>query len=164
MAAISVGKRVDGNQAVMKADGEFIGSIGSVFQPIACIAQQSGESVADFMVGNADVLFGGSIGSRPFPRLIEHAQMEISYVGLDKRIMPAKMVGRERPGIGFENVLSLPLIEFFLGRQIGNEVRLLIGRQRRIALSLQEEAHLTPRFLSSRLVSASTASSTRPTA
>src|SRR5260370_38134930 len=101
MATISVGKRVDGNQAVMKADGEFIGSIGSVFQPIACIAKQSGESVADFMVGNADVLFGGSIGSRPFPRLIEHTQMEVSYVWLGQRIMPAKIFGGEPPGIGF---------------------------------------------------------------
>src|SRR3981081_175632 len=104
MATISVGKRMNGNQSVMKADGEFIGSIGSVFQPIACIAKQSGESVAGFMVGDAGVLFGGSIGSRPFPRLIEHTHMEISYVWLDKRIMPAKIVGRERPGIGFENV------------------------------------------------------------
>src|SRR5258707_9919695 len=78
--------------------------------------------------------------------------------------MPATIVGCERPRIGFENVLSFPLVEFFLGRQIGNEVTLLIGGQRPIALSLQEETHRTPRFLSSRLVSASTASSTRPTA
>src|SRR5216683_766182 len=144
----------------MKADGEFIGRIGLVFQPIACIAKQSCESVADFRVRNADVLFAGAIGSRPFPGLIEHAPMEISYVGLNKRIMPAKIVWCERPRIGFENVLSFPLVELFFGRQIGNEVSLLIGRQRGSAFSLRQETHLTPRFLSSRSVSASTASST----
>ena len=56
MATIAVGKRVDENQAVMKADGEFIGRIGSVFQPIARIAKQGGESLANFMVGNTKIL------------------------------------------------------------------------------------------------------------
>src|SRR3984893_732003 len=161
MTTISVRKGVDQNQAMMKADSEFIRRIGFVFQPIARVAKRSGESLADFMVGNTDVFFGGAIGSRPFPGLIEHTQMEISYVGLDKRIMPTRVVGCERPRIGFENVLSFPLVEFFLGRKIGNEVNLLVGRQRRIALSLREATHRTPRLLSSRLVSASTASSTR---
>ena len=39
VAAIAVGEGMDGNQAVMKADGEFIGSIGRVFEPIAGITQ-----------------------------------------------------------------------------------------------------------------------------
>src|SRR5271155_4734216 len=135
-----------------------------MFQPIANVAQQGRQSLSDFMMGNANVLFCGSIHPGPPPSLIEHAQMEISEVGLDKRIMPAKIVRCERPRIGFKNVLSFPLVEFFFSRQIGNEVSLLIGRQRCIAFSIREETHRTPRFLSSRLVSASTASSTRPTA
>src|SRR5271169_6220120 len=110
MATVAVGKRVDENQAVMKADGEFIGRIGSVFQPIACVAKQGGESLANFMVGNAHVLFTGPIGSGPPPSLIEHSQMEISYVWLDKRVTPAKIVRCECPRIRFENVLSFPLI------------------------------------------------------
>ncbi|MGB6476041.1 MAG: hypothetical protein WBF04_18460 [Candidatus Sulfotelmatobacter sp.] len=65
MATIAIRKRVDENQAVMKADGEFIGSIGSMFQPIARIAKQGGKSLLDFMVGDTNVLFSGSIGSGP---------------------------------------------------------------------------------------------------
>ncbi len=164
MAAIAVRKRVDENQAVMKADGEFIGSIGSVFQPIARIAKQGGESLANFMVGNTKILFGGPVGSGPPPGLIEHSQMEISYVWLDKRVTPAKIVRCECPRIRFENVLAFPLIQLFLGRQVGNEIGPLIGGQRRVSVAFREEIQRTPRFLRSRLVSASTASSTRPTA
>jgi hypothetical protein len=59
--------------------------------------------------------------------------MKISYVGLDQRITAAKTARRKRPRIRFENVLAFPLVQLFLGRQIGNEFCLLVGRQRRIA-------------------------------
>lgn len=55
MAAIAVGKGMDERQAVMKSDCDFIGRIGLVCQPIARIAKQSGEALADFMVGHANV-------------------------------------------------------------------------------------------------------------
>ena len=51
MGTVAIRKRVDENQAVMKADGEFIGRIGFVFQPIVRIAKQGGKSLLDFMVG-----------------------------------------------------------------------------------------------------------------
>ncbi len=148
----------------MKADGQFVGNIGSVFQPIPRIAKQGGESLANFMMRDADVLFCGSIGSGPLPSLIEHSQMEIPSVGLDKRVTSAKIFRCECPRIRFENILSFPLVQFFPGREVGNEISLFIGRQRRVSLSLREETHGMPRFLRRRLVSASTASSTRPTA
>lgn len=50
MTAIAVRERVNEDQAVMEPDGEFIGGIGFVFQPIARIAKQSGESLANFGV------------------------------------------------------------------------------------------------------------------
>ena len=34
-----------------------------MFQPIARIAQQGGKALADFMVGNTNILLGGSIES-----------------------------------------------------------------------------------------------------
>lgn len=164
VAAVAVREGMDQNQPMMETDCKFVGRIGSVFQPIACIAQQGGEAFADFVVRDANVFLGGAIRPCPLPGLIEHAQMEISNVRLDKRITAAKTVGCERPRIRFENILSFPLVQLFLGRKIGNEICLLVGRQRRIALCLREEIHRTPRFPSIRLVSASTASSTRPTA
>src|ERR1700716_3791865 len=99
---------MDRHQAMMKTDSEFIGSIGAVFQPIAGIAQQGGEALANFMVGDTNILLGGSIDSRPLPGLIKHTQMEISYVWLEKRVMPANIVGCKCPRIRFENVLSFP--------------------------------------------------------
>ena len=61
-------------------------------------------------MGDTNVLFGGPIGSGPPPGLIEHSQMEISYVWLDKSVTSAKIVRCECPPIRFENVLSFPLI------------------------------------------------------
>ena len=73
VATVAVGKGMDQNQAVMKADRQFIRRIGSVFHPIPRIAKQGGESLANFMVGNANVFLCGSIHPGPPPGLIEHA-------------------------------------------------------------------------------------------
>lgn len=70
-----------------------------MLQPIPSVAQQGRQSLSDFIMGNTNVLFCGSIHPGPPRRLIEHAQMEISDVGLDKRFMPAKIVRRKRPRV-----------------------------------------------------------------
>jgi hypothetical protein len=46
---------MDERHAVMKSDRNFIGRIGLVCQPIARIAKQGGEALANFMVGHANV-------------------------------------------------------------------------------------------------------------
>src|SRR5258708_6798160 len=148
----------------MKADGEFIGNVGFMVQPIARIAKQGSKPLRNFMVGNTKILLRGSIDSRPLPGLIKHTQMEISYVGFDKRIIPTDIVGCEGPRVRFENILSLPFIELIFGGQIGDEIGPFLGGQRCIPFPFREKAHRMPRFLSSRLVSVSTASPTRPTA
>src|SRR5579863_3943655 len=78
VAAITVGKWVDQNQAVMKADRQFIRRIGSVFHPIPRITEQGSQSLADFMMGNANVFLCGSIQTSQKPGLIEHTSMKIS--------------------------------------------------------------------------------------
>ncbi len=164
VASVAVGKGMDQNQTVMKAHSQFIGRIGLVFHPIARVAEQGTQSLSDLMMWNTNIFLCGSIHPGPPPGLIEHTQMKISHVGLGQRITSAKMVWRQCPRICFENVLAFPLVQLFLGREIGDQICLLSGRQRRVAPSVREQSHRTPRFLSSRLVSASTASSTRPTA
>jgi hypothetical protein len=54
--------------------------------------------------------------------------MKISYVGLYERVAAAETPRRKRPRKRFKNVLAFPLVQLFLGRQIGNEIPLLIGR------------------------------------
>ena len=73
VATIAVGKGMDENQAVMKADRHFIRRIGSVFHPIPGITEQGSQSLPDLMMGNTNVLLGGSIHAGPPPGLIEHA-------------------------------------------------------------------------------------------
>ena len=113
---------------------------------------------------NADILFAGPVDSCPSPCLVKHAPVKVSYIRLDERIIPAEIIGRESPGVGLENILSFPFVEFFLGREIRNEIRLFFGGERCVSLALGEEIHRIPRLRSWRLVSASTASSMRPTA
>ena len=47
----------------------------------------------------------------------------------------------KRPRRGFEDVLALPLIQLFLRGEIRDEIVLLFGRQRCIAISRSEEGH-----------------------
>jgi len=145
---IAVGEGVNHHQAMMKANRKVIGSVRSVFQPIACIAEQAGQSFANLVVRNANVLFAGSVDSCPSPGLVKHAPVKIPYIGLDERIIPAEIVGRERPGICFENILSLPFVEFFLGREVRNEIRLLFGGEGCVSLTVGKEIHRTPRLRS----------------
>jgi len=161
---IAVREGMNHHQAMMKANRKFVGRVGSVFQPITYIAEQAGQSFADFVVRNANVLFAGSVDSCPFPGLVKHAPVKIPHIGLDERIVPAEMVDRECPGIGLDDILSFPFVEFFLGREVRNEVRLFFGGEGCVSFALGEEIQRTPRFRSRRFVSASTASSTRPTA
>src|ERR1700722_9593276 len=164
VAPVAVRERMNQNQPMMDANCKFVGRIGSVLQPIARIPNERAYPLADFVVWHANVLLGSSIDARPFPGLVKHSQMEVSDIRLNQRITPANVPGGKGPRVGFENILSLPLVKLLFGRKIGNEFCLLVCRQRCVALTLREEHHSSPRFRSRRLVSASTASSTRPTA
>lgn len=148
MAPIAIGEGVNHHQAVMKANGKFIGGIGFVFQPIACISEQAGQSFADLVVRNANVLFAGSVDSCPSPGLIKHAPVKVPYIRLDQRIIPAEIVRRESPDISFENILSFPFVEFLLGREVRNEIRLFFGGKGCVSLTLGKEIHRTPRLRS----------------
>ena len=77
--------------------------------------------------------------------------------------MPADIVRCECRRIRFETVLPFPFIELIFCRQIRYEIGLFLGRQSCIAFPLGEGSSYAA-LLSSRLVSVSTASSTRPTA
>ena len=39
MATVAIGEGMDGNQTMMKTDGDLIGRKGPVFEPIAGVAQ-----------------------------------------------------------------------------------------------------------------------------
>jgi hypothetical protein len=75
VSAVAVGKGMDHNQAVVEANSNFIVRVRSVFHPIANVAKQRGESFSNLFEGDAKILLGASILSRPFPCLVEHLQM-----------------------------------------------------------------------------------------
>src|SRR5271170_2916622 len=134
MAAIAVGKRMNPNQAMMKADGDFVGQECLVFEPVTSVPQQRRQSLADLVMGYANVLFRGPVRPGPFPCLVKHAAVELSYIRLGERVEAAKISALERPRVGFYDVLTLPLIQFFPGGKVRYEIVLFLGRQRCIAL------------------------------
>src|SRR5579863_1410442 len=80
MSAIAVRKRMNEYKAVMKPNCLLVWKICVVLDPIASIAKQRDESLADFVGGNAEIFLSSSILPRPLPRLIEHFQMQLANV------------------------------------------------------------------------------------
>ena len=75
---VSVGERVDGYQAVMKAHCQFIGSEYHLFHPQMGVVEQPAKVCGDSPGGDADVLLCGPISARPCLHLAERPFMQIA--------------------------------------------------------------------------------------
>jgi hypothetical protein len=56
--------------------------------------------------------------------------MQLSYISFRERVLAIQIARIERPRGGFEDVLALPLIQFFFRGEVGDKVILLLGSQR----------------------------------
>ena len=72
VTAVTVGERVDRNQAVMEAHHRFVRWIGGVVDLVADIVKQLAQRNADRQPIDADVLVGLAKLARPAPGLAEH--------------------------------------------------------------------------------------------
>ena len=95
-----------------------------MFEPVAGIAQQSAQCVADLVVRDPDVFFGGPVDACPLPRLVEHSTVQVSEIRFGQRILPANIPRSEGPAIGHKNIRPLELVKLFLHGEVGNEVGL----------------------------------------
>lgn len=128
MAAISIRERMNPDQPMMKPDREFIRLECLMVDPITEIAQQSRKRLPYVVVRKADVLLRAPVPSSPPPCLVKHAPVQLSHVVLSEGILPLKISRVKCPAVGFENILALPLVEFFLRCEIRDEVVLFLGR------------------------------------
>ena len=80
MATVAVSEWMDKHQAMMKPDCEFVRFKYLTLDPITDITQQRRKCLPDLVMGNADVLFGRPVSSRPLPRLVKHALVQLSHI------------------------------------------------------------------------------------
>jgi hypothetical protein len=75
MATVAIGEWMNPDEPMMKPDSEFVRLKGLMFDPIASITQETRQRLTDLVMRDTDVLFCGSVGAGPFPRLVKHAQV-----------------------------------------------------------------------------------------
>ncbi len=73
MAAIAIGKGVDLHEAVVIADGQFLGGIAFMREPMGDIAKKLLQTHGYLIWRNADIGFAAAPLSCPGPDIAEHA-------------------------------------------------------------------------------------------
>src|SRR5450432_1547567 len=101
MSAVSIRKKVNQNQAVMKPHCDLVGGISVVFNPEVCISEQCDQHFSHLRNWNPDGFFGLAKIARPLPRLIKHPVVKFSDVFIREGsgsldIPPAKAHRRPR--------------------------------------------------------------------
>ena len=125
----------------MKPDGDLVTGEGTVFYPVARVPDQDRKLLSNLMVRDADVLLSGPIQAGPLPGLVEHAPVPFADIGFGQSVQTGEGPGVEGSRVRDDDVLPLPLVQFLLGCQIGNEIVLFVGREWRISFSACEQRH-----------------------
>src|SRR6202021_2226551 len=148
----------------MKTNAFFLEWVCAVLNPIWNVTEQRHESVSNLMEWNSDVFFGASILARPLPRLVEHLPVKRSDVFVRGYINCTSAIC-DRPIPRKQNVLPLPLVQFFLDCETRNEVCKFVRRDGGVAVAgCCDCRHSFPVRFRIRLVSSSIFSDTPPTA
>ena len=81
MPAIPVGEGVDGNEAMIKAERDFVRRIDPMIDPILHVTQKGGQVGHDSVRFHPDRFFLGPDSPRPAPGGIEHPPVEFKEIG-----------------------------------------------------------------------------------
>ena len=75
-ATVAVGKRVDEDEAVVKAHGDFVGRVGVVRDPISDVVEELTKVRFDMPRLDADIARRRAVFARPCPYGLEHPPVE----------------------------------------------------------------------------------------
>src|SRR5450432_1283833 len=117
---------MDHHEFVMAAQGDLIDAVGLVFDPVANVTEQHGDSFTYFVRGDAQIFLAAAIRAGPLPGLAEHATMQVTDVRFGERVTFLDLPGIQGPDTRSENIFALPLIEFVLSGEAGYEAFLLV--------------------------------------
>lgn len=124
---------------MMDAHGDFIGGVGPMVEPIASIVEKVSNGGGELVDQESQIAFGVAKRSGPSPRVVEHLSMEAAQIVLRQRIVPLELARRERPPLGCQNVLTLPLVQLGARGQCWDESTALFFREGSVALDVVEE-------------------------
>lgn len=127
MAPVAVGKGVDGDEAVVEADGDFIGWKSGVVDLVAYVVEQFLEFNADVQPIDADILVGLAKLAGPLPGFAEHLAVELAQEGFAEDVLALFA----RPLVAFADVELFPLVEFGLRAEMaGDQAGQFVGVER----------------------------------
>ena len=108
MSAVAIRESVDlVHEPMVKADSEFIGFVGLVFDPVAGIAEQDSKKDRNVCPIASDILIRPSEAASPFPDLPKHAPVNIFEKVFIENV---DVDSREKPRFCLQNVCLLKLI------------------------------------------------------
>src|SRR3546814_20821934 len=84
--AIAVRERMDGNEPVAESDGNFIGWVGSMLDPISRVVDQLTKVHGDSVSIDANVARRGAILPGPTPHVSEHELVTVVHEILIEKI------------------------------------------------------------------------------
>ena len=112
LASVAIGKGVDGHEAMMEADGDFIGRKGGMVDLVAHVVEQFFELNTDVEPIDTDVLVGLAKLAGPLPGFAEHLAMELAQKAFAENFLALFA----RPLVALADVELFPLVEFCLRR------------------------------------------------
>ena len=116
VAAVAIGKRVDGDQPVMETDRDLIHRLHLVLHLVGDVAQQGWHLQADLAPVGTDAFVTAAVLTRPTPALAEHLPVQAPQPGFLQRTWAPLAI---QPEQGRFNVALLPFVELAAADQMG---------------------------------------------
>src|SRR5947208_8987189 len=135
MTAIAVREHVNEDKPVMKSHGDFVGWIGSEFDPGSAVVEQSAQLHRYQPVVNPDIPLTGPELACPPPHVAQHLPMQVLDESFAQQIAPPA----ERPPLRTGDILLLGLVQFgAVGNVSWDEIAHFLRRERRRMVRLLE--------------------------
>ena len=121
MTAIAVRECVDlSDHLVMESDGNFVDLESFVLNPESYVSQQRAHALVDFVERTSEInSVMCSIFPRPFPGFAEHSSVKFTDVYFIQGVSLFHHSRAKSPGLGLQDILPLPLVEFFSRGEVG---------------------------------------------
>lgn len=113
-----------GYQAVMEANGKFVGRVGVVLDPIPCVIEHLAQRNFDQMWRDAEIALCRSKFAGPAPDTFEHAPMQALEKTFSRRNFPAA----ECPAVCRGDILLLKFVQFAAQSDVGRDEILTLFR------------------------------------
>jgi hypothetical protein len=139
VAAVAVGPGMDHHHAVVQAHGDFGGSVGGVFLPVAGIVKQRAHALGDAGPFPTEVAVAGAVLAGPPPDLVEHAPVQFAGEGVGEQIGATQAGLAQGPQARGVDVETFGGVELRAGGEAGAQLPFLLLGEGSLARFVQPE-------------------------